>query len=135
MFLLHAERRGQTTGLHVTLSRHLHLPATPNSASGKPPPPLQISDTLASITFRGPEYISQPGTEGIAHLVFDVPRTARTISAYPRDGGDVYEDEDESDGFRRKIAPLFEIRGAITIRIDMPIGRCVICPFVVRQIC
>jgi hypothetical protein len=67
--------------------------------------------------------------------VFDVPRTARTISAYPRDGGDVYEDEDESDGFRRKIAPLFEIRGAITIRIDMPIGRCVICPFVVRQIC
>ena len=129
--LFHAERCGQTTGLHLTLTRHLHLPAPVGSARGKLPPPLQISDSLTSVTFRGPEYIAHPGTEGIAQLVFDVPRTARTVSAYPRHNGDM-DDDDESDAFRRRTAPLFEIRGVVTIRVAMPIGRCVVQPFSVR---
>ncbi|KAF8493966.1 hypothetical protein F5888DRAFT_701927 [Russula emetica] len=118
----HSAKR--TTGLHVTFSRHLHLPVPANSADRKVPHPLQISDTLASITFRGPEYITHPSTEGIAQLVFDVPRTARTVSAYLRHGGDIDEDEAESDAFRRRTrtAPLFEVRGVLAIRIAMPVG-------------
>ena len=67
----------------ITLGRHLHLPL-PAHGSGnhkKAPSPLQISDTLASIAFRGPEYTANPGTEGIVQLIFDVPRTAHTVSA------------------------------------------------------
>ncbi|KAH9027155.1 hypothetical protein EDB85DRAFT_2291645 [Lactarius pseudohatsudake] len=37
------------------------------------------------------------GTEGIAQLVFNVPRSARTFSAGPRHGGDVDEGESEED--------------------------------------
>ena len=129
---MHLDYLGQTTGLHVTFSRHLHLPAPTNSAVKKVPPPLQISDTLASVTFRGPEYITHPSTEGIAQLVFDVPRTARTVSAYQRHGGDIDEDGVESDAFRRRSAPLFEVRGVLAIRIAMPIGRFVIHLFWVR---
>ena len=94
-----------------------------NGAGRSLPPPLQISDTLANITFRGPEYTAHPGTEGIAQLVFDVPRSARTVSAYPRHGGDVDEDEAEVGAFQRRTAPLFEVRGVLGIRIAMPIGR------------
>ena len=126
---MHLDHFGQTTGLHVTLSRHLQLPAPTDSAARKVPHPLQISDTLASITFRGPEYITHPNTEGIAQLVFDVPRTARTVSAYMRHGGDRDEDEADSDAFRRRSAPLFEVRGVLAIRIAMPIGRFVVHPF------
>jgi len=67
--------------------------------------------------------------------VFDVPRTARTVSAYPRHGEDVDEDEDEDDAFRRKTAPLFEIRGVLAIRIVMPVGRCVNHPFSAKRVC
>ena len=134
VFLMHVYHSGQTTGLHVTFSRRLHLPASANSDVRKVPHPLQISDTLASITFCGPEYIAQPSTEGIAQLVFDVPRTARTVSAYLRHGGDIDEDEAESDAFRKRTrtAPLFEVRGVLAIRIVMPIGRFVVNPFLVR---
>ncbi len=123
IFLTTLDHSGQTMGLHVTFSRHLHLPTPANSAGRKPPSSLQISDTLASISFRGPEYIAHPGTEGIAQLAFDVPRTARTVSAYPRHGGDVDGDEAESGALRRRTAPLFEVRGVLAIRIVMPLGR------------
>ena len=123
---------GQTTGLHVTFSRHLHLPAPTNSAVRKAPRPLQICDTLASITFRGPEYITHPSTEGIAQLVFDVPRAAHTVSTYQRHGGDIEEDEVESGAFRGRSAPLFEVRGILAIRIAIPIGRFIVHPFWVR---
>lgn len=129
VFLMHLDQSGKTTGLHVTFSRHLHLPVPTNGTVKKAPHPLQISDTLASITFRGPEYITHPNTEGIAQLVFDVPRAARTVSAYQRHGGDIEEDEVESDAFRRRSAPLFEVRGILAIRIAMPIGRFVVHPF------
>jgi hypothetical protein len=66
--------------------------------------------------------------------VFDVPHTARTVSAYLRHGGDIDEDEVKSDAFRRRTrtAPLFEVRGVLAIRIAMPIGRFVVHPFWVR---
>ena len=101
----------------------MHLPS-PAHGSGnnnkKAPSPLQISDTLASIAFRGPEYTSNPGTEGIAQLIFDVPRTARTVSAHPRHGGDVGEDEGAG---KNRTPPLFEVRGVVTVSISMPLGR------------
>ena len=49
---------------------------------------LQISDTLATVPYRGPEYLVHSGTEGIANLVFDVPRNARGVVGGLRDGGD-----------------------------------------------
>ena len=55
--------------------------------------------------------------------MFDVLRSARSVSAYLRHGGDVDEDEVEAGVFRRRIAPLFEVRGVLAIRIAMPIGR------------
>ncbi|KAH9017290.1 hypothetical protein EDB84DRAFT_1566886 [Lactarius hengduanensis] len=112
----------KTTGLHITLGRHLHLPAPSQGSGKKVPPPLQISDTLASIAFRGPDYTANPGTEGIAQLVFDVPRSARTVSAHPRHGGDVDEDEGEAIAVKKKTPPLFEVRGVVSLRISMPLG-------------
>ena len=61
--------------------------------------------------------------------MFDVPRTARTVSAYLRHGSDIDEDDSESDAFRRRTPPLFEVRGVLAIRIAMPIGRYVVHPF------
>ncbi|KAH9063558.1 hypothetical protein EDB87DRAFT_1575346 [Lactarius vividus] len=112
----------KTTGLHITLDRHLHLPAPAQGSGKKVPPPLQISDTLASIAFRGPDYTANPGTEGIAQLVFDVPRSARTVSAHPRHGGDIDEDEGEAIAVKKKTPPLFEVRGVVSLRISMPLG-------------
>ena len=120
---LHCAHSCIDDGYTITLGRHLHLPS-PAHGSGnhnkKAPSPLQISDTLASIAFRGPEYTSNPGTEGIAQLIFDVPRAARVVSAHPRHDGDVDEDEGEA---KNRIPPLFEVRGVVTVSISMPLGR------------
>ena len=102
---LHCAHSCIDAGIDITLGRHLHLPL-PAHGSGnhkKAPSPLQISDTLASFAFRGPEYTANPGTEGIVQLIFDVPRTAHTVSAHPRHGGDVDEDggEAKQTGYRR----------------------------------
>ena len=131
---MYLDHSGQTTGLHVTFIRRLHLQAPANSDVKKVPHPLQISDTLASITFRGPEYVTHTSTEGIAQLAFDVPCTARTVLAYLRHGGDINEDEAESDAFRGKTwsVPLFEVRGVLATRIATSIGRYVVHPFWVR---
>lgn len=67
----------QNSSLTLTLTRHLHLPSLPSSEPSKPP--LQITDTLTSVNFKGPEYVCAPGTEGVAMLVFDVPVGARTV--------------------------------------------------------
>ncbi|KAI0256155.1 hypothetical protein BJV78DRAFT_441883 [Lactifluus subvellereus] len=103
------------------------LPSVPNYTYRRWPTPQARrhcphykSHTLASISFRGPEYIAHPDAEGIAQLMFDVPRTARTISVHPRHGGGADEDEDESDVFKRHTPPLFEVRGVIAVRIAMP---------------
>ena len=71
-------------------------------------------DTLTTIPFRGPEYVIHPGVEGVAHLVFDVPDTARTVKAESRYGGD---DED-------RVSPnLFSIRCVVHVKMTMGFGR------------
>jgi hypothetical protein len=78
---------------------------------------LQISDTLTTVAFRGPEYIIPPGAEGVASLVFDVPRHSRGVKGGTRDGGDGDVPMTES---------LFEVRCIVGIKILMGIGRWVI---------
>lgn len=102
--------RPQTTGLQITLTRHLHLPNVPPSEKT----PLQITDTLTTVAFRGPEYIVHPGTEGVASLVFDVPRNARSVKGGPREG-----DEDED----KLTECLFEVKSTLTIKMGLPLGR------------
>lgn len=75
---------------------------------------LQITDTLTTVAFRGPDYIVQPGTEGVASLVFDVPRNARTVKGGPRDG----------DGQQGTVTDcLFEVRCILQIKVGLPFGR------------
>jgi hypothetical protein len=76
--------------------------------------PLQISDTLTSVNFRGAEYIVQPGVEGVANLVFDVPRSAKSVK------GGIREDDDDED---RKCAALFEVRCIVAVKMSMGLGR------------
>ncbi|KII84382.1 hypothetical protein PLICRDRAFT_69836, partial [Plicaturopsis crispa FD-325 SS-3] len=69
----------KSTGLGITLTRSLHLPNVPATEKQ----PLQISDSLTTVAFRGQEYIVPPGTEGVANLVFDIPKNAREPSDSP----------------------------------------------------
>ncbi|KAI0091276.1 hypothetical protein BDY19DRAFT_904724 [Irpex rosettiformis] len=97
----------KNTGLTVTMTRQLILPKAPQDH------PLQILDTLTTVPFRGLEYIIHPGVEGVAHLVFDVPDTARTVKAESRYGGD---DED-------RVSPnLFSVKCVVRIKMTMGFG-------------
>lgn len=88
----------------------MHLPHAPASEKS----PLQISDTLTTVAFRGPEYIVQPGTEGMASLVLDIPRNARSVKGGHREG-------DEGEG--EIIECLFEVRCTLDIKIGLQFGR------------
>jgi hypothetical protein len=103
--------------LAVTLTRILHLPGFPRPHEA----PLQISDTLTTVPFCGPEYIIPPGVEGVASLVFDVPKFARGVKGGSRDG-------DEAE--RRTTEALFEVRCIVGIKMLMGIGRCEILKYV-----
>jgi len=108
----HSSKR--TTGLQISLTRTLHFPNPPPSDK----PTLQLSDTLTTVAFRGPEYIVQPGSEGVASLVIDVPRDARSVKGGPRAG-----DEGERDGEQSvTTACLFEVRCTLGIKIGLPFG-------------
>lgn len=86
------------------------------SATGQQlPAPVQISDTLTTVSFRGPEYIIPPGAEGIANLVFDVSKDARGVRGGILDGA-------EGDG-PRHTESLFEIRCKVEVRLIMGMGR------------
>ena len=100
----------QNTGLSVSLIRELVLPNQPPDQKQ----PLQISDTLTSVSFRGPEYIIQPGVEGVATLVFDIPPSARGVKGGQREGGE------ENN---RMTEALFEVRCLINVKLTMGIGR------------
>lgn len=76
-------------------------------------PPLQLSDTLTSVSFRGPEFIIHPGVEGVANLVFDVPPHAKGLRGGLRDGGE--------DG--RTFNHLFEVQCTVTICLSLGVGR------------
>ena len=81
---------------------------------------VQISDTLTTVSFRGPEYIIPPGAEGVASLVFDVPKHARGVQ------GGVLDGECEEDGGKpRQTESLFEIRCKVEVKLGMGIGRSV----------
>jgi hypothetical protein len=105
----------QTTGIQISLTRHLHLPSPPDSE-----PPLQISDTLTTVAFRGAEYTMHPGAEGVASLVFDVPRHARGVKGGSRHGGG---DGEEGEGREGRTECLFEVRCVLGIKIGLPFGR------------
>jgi hypothetical protein len=76
--------------------------------------PLRISDTLTSVSFRGQDYIIQPGTEGVANLVFDVPATARGVKGTERYGDEVDD---------RVTECLFEVRCIVGVKLSMGFGR------------
>lgn len=77
-----------------------------------------MSDTLVTVPFRGPEYIIQPGGEGVANLVFDVPKEARGVMGGMLDG-----EELEGEGRLRLSQSLFEIRCKVEVRLSLGMGR------------
>ncbi|KAF8800827.1 hypothetical protein BYT27DRAFT_7199285 [Phlegmacium glaucopus] len=72
---------------------------------------VQISDTLTTVPFRGPEYIIPPGAVGVANMVFDVPKA--TLD------GEIEED----GGQPRRTESLFEIRKDIILQIPIDVVR------------
>ena len=96
------------------MSRHLVLPEI--SGSGKPP--LQIADTLTSVSFKSADYIMPPGAEGVASLVFDVPKHARGVRGGSYEGGEQLK--------RRESQAIFEIRTILEIKILMGLIGCVV---------
>jgi len=100
----------KNSGLSVSLTRALFLPNQPDPHEQ----PLQISDTLTSVSFKGPEYIIPPGAEGVANLVFDLPSSARGVKGGMRQGN-----EEGSRGTE----PLFEVRCMINVKLAMGLGR------------
>jgi hypothetical protein len=105
--------------LTLLLTRTLYLPAS-STNSLHSPPPVQISDTLVTVPFRGPEYIIPPGAEGVANLVFDVPKEARGVRGGMLDGEEL---EGEGGGNLRISESLFEIRCKVEVKLGMGMGR------------
>ncbi|OCH87986.1 hypothetical protein OBBRIDRAFT_836941 [Obba rivulosa] len=99
----------KNTGIVVSLTRELQLPPLPSAQQ----PPLQILETLTSVTFRSAEYILHPGAEGVANLVVDVPRNARGVR-----GGMRYGDEDRAAGHNH----LFQVQCVLGIALTMGLG-------------
>ncbi|KAI0763340.1 hypothetical protein BD413DRAFT_643412 [Trametes elegans] len=97
----------KNSGLSVTLTRELYLPNVPSTQKQ----PLQLSDTVTSVSFRGPEYIITPGAEGVANLVVDIPKNARGVK-----GGRRIGDEGKSSEC------LFEVRCIVSVKLAMGIG-------------
>jgi len=102
----------QNTGLSLSLDRILLLPSTrPDSDSS----PLQLSDTILTVPFEGSEYTLPPGGEGVAHLVFEVPLTAKGVR-----GGTYERDADEAGQVSEA---LFTLQAIIQVKIIMGPGR------------
>lgn len=99
----------QNNGLTIYLNRMLHLSGSSQKS------PIQISDTLITVPFRGTEYIIPPGAEGVASLVFDVPRDARGARGGLLDSHQVGRDPKES---------LFKVQCTVSVKMSMGFGRC-----------
>lgn len=69
--------------------------------------------------FKGPDYIVLPGTEGVANLVFDVPKAARGLKGGLRDGG---EDDEHDPSAGKQTEPLFEVKCVLGVTIGMGLG-------------
>ena len=102
----------QNTGLSLSLNRTLLLSST---RLGSGSPPLQLSDTILTVPFEGSEYTLPPGGEGVAHLVFDVPLTAKGVR------GGTYESDADEDG--QVSEALFTLQATIQVKIVMGPGR------------
>jgi hypothetical protein len=63
--------------------RKLHLEHPPTDGHA-----IEVSDTLLTVPFNGPQYTVQSFSEGVAHLVVTVPRSARGVSQGPREALD-----------------------------------------------
>ncbi|KAJ7068875.1 hypothetical protein B0H15DRAFT_871713 [Mycena belliarum] len=99
----------KNSGLVVTLTRSLVLSGiAPTEKS-----PLQISDTLLTVPFRGQEYIIPPGAEGVASLVFDVPKHARGVK------GGLYKGDESSS---KHTPAIFEVKCVVGIKMTMGFG-------------
>ncbi|KAH7341697.1 hypothetical protein B0J17DRAFT_647560 [Rhizoctonia solani] len=103
----HSSRK--TTGVNVTLQRMLHLDNPPPEHAN-----LILSDTLVTAAFHSAEYCCPPGLEGVAKLVINVPRTARTVKGGSRESGEA--------GVDKTTPALFDIRGAVNVRLCMGVG-------------
>lgn len=105
----------QNIGLSLSLNRTLLLPST-RSDSGSTP--SQLSDTILTVPFEGPEYTLPPDGEGVAHLVFDVPLTAKGVR------GGTYERDVNEAG--QASEALFTIQATIQVKVVMDLGRYVL---------
>ncbi|CAE6429818.1 unnamed protein product [Rhizoctonia solani] len=103
----HSPRK--TTGVNVTLQRMLHLDNPPPQHAN-----LILSDTLVTAAFHSAEYCCPPGLEGVAKLVINIPRTARTVKGGSRESGEA--------GGDKAIPALFDIRGSVNVRLCMGVG-------------
>ncbi|KAJ1307612.1 hypothetical protein OPQ81_001707 [Rhizoctonia solani] len=103
----HSSRK--TSGVNVTLQRMLHLDNPPPQHAN-----LILSDTLVTAAFHSAEYCCPPGLEGVAKLVINVPRTARTVKGGSRESGEA--------GADKAIPALFDIRGSVNVRLCMGTG-------------
>ncbi|KAJ7057948.1 hypothetical protein C8F01DRAFT_1148942 [Mycena amicta] len=99
----------KNTGLVVMLTRSLVISGVPSSEKT----PLQISDTLVTVPFRGPEYIIPPGAEGVASLVFDVPKHARGVKGGLLQG---------ADSAVKPTHAIFEVQCVLGVKITMGFG-------------
>lgn len=123
----------KNTSLTLSLSRALVLASSGSPTSPTNPnlyahakQPLQITDTLTTVPFRGPEYVIPPGAEGVASLVFDVPRNARSVKGGLIGGAEVEEgDESRNVGHRHALDALFEVRCLVDIKMGMGLTRSV----------
>ncbi|KAG9051182.1 hypothetical protein FS837_011297 [Tulasnella sp. UAMH 9824] len=98
----------KTHGVTLRIMRRLHLRHAPPQDH-----PFQLTDSLATIPFNGPEYSIGPGGEGVANLVFDVP-----IPAYGAGVGLRSEDRPKQG----VPSLLFTVECELEVNIGMPMG-------------
>ncbi|KAF8799087.1 hypothetical protein BYT27DRAFT_7318388 [Phlegmacium glaucopus] len=113
---------GGTVYLELQVKNHsnkkLNTLYLPGQQQLQQPATVQISDTLTTVEvpLRGSEYIIPPGAEGVANLVFDVPKLARGVQGCTLDG------ESKKDGGQpRRTESLFEIRCEVEVKLGMGI--------------
>lgn len=63
----------------MKLVRKLHLELPPADGHA-----IEVTDTVATVPFSGPEYTVQAFSEGVAHLAMTIPRSARGVCRGPR---------------------------------------------------
>lgn len=72
---------------------------------------MEISDSLLTIPFRGPDYTVQAFSEGVANLVFTVPRNTRGVRSGLREN---------AEGDPRVVKEsLFDIQCILIVRLGM----------------